>query len=297
MKRKINTGTVLFRIWLGIWLAALVGSRLFLLFSDKIQITDSAGYFESAMVQEKAMQPVLSSCLAMLYQNSLKGLFMFVGNRIEAVPVYHTVLQILALVLFVTGSRKLFGKMTAFITGMVLLLLPQLFYSIYTVSPENFYLFLTALLFAILCLLIRKLLGKTIAEIVVKKQAEEAEEPEEEIEITIETEGTAEEIKVAAESEPEDEETTETVKQTQEAEKIAESAIEDEQQKEKTEEKVESKSEQKTVTFLENPLPLPKKHVRKKMDFKIDIKESQRTDVNAEDDFDFLVEEGDDFDF
>lgn len=247
MKRKINAGTVLFRIWMGIWLAALIGSRLFLLFSDKIKITDPAGYFEGAMIKEEAMQPSGFS-LAMLYQNSLKVLFMFIGNRIEAVPVYHAVLQIAALLLLVAGSRRLFGKMAAFTAGTALLLLPQLFYSIDTVSPENFYLFLAALLFFILCLLIRKLLGKTLAEIAVKKREKEAAETEKQIEITVEAE-----------------------------------------------EKEESKSEQKTVTFLENPLPLPKKHVRKKMDFKEEAEEGAWTE--SEDDFDFPIKAGDDFDF
>lgn len=45
--------------------------------------------------------------------------------------------------------------------------------------------------------------------------------------------------------------------------------------------------EEKKVKLIENPLPLPKKHVRKKMDFELDEKL---------DDFDFEINENDDFD-
>lgn len=48
-----------------------------------------------------------------------------------------------------------------------------------------------------------------------------------------------------------------------------------------------NKEEEKKIKFIENPLPLPKKHVRKKMDFKLD---------DEKDDFDFEISENDDFD-
>jgi len=41
------------------------------------------------------------------------------------------------------------------------------------------------------------------------------------------------------------------------------------------------------VTYLENPLPVPKKHEKRTMDFAVDKKT---------DDFDILVDENDDFD-
>lgn len=61
------------------------------------------------------------------------------------------------------------------------------------------------------------------------------------------------------------------------------------------------------VALLDNPLPLPKKHEKKKMDFKYTelpketsdgVKEWQdhREDGLAFDDFDFTISENDDFD-
>ena len=55
---------------------------------------------------------------------------------------------------------------------------------------------------------------------------------------------------------------------------------------EKKEEKKEKK-EKKKVNYIENPLPGPKKHVKRNFDFKID---------RRKDDFDIDIEEGDDFD-
>ena len=43
------------------------------------------------------------------------------------------------------------------------------------------------------------------------------------------------------------------------------------------------------VRFLENPLPLPKKHVKRVMDYSL-------SSVSQEDDFDYLVADDDDFD-
>ncbi len=47
--------------------------------------------------------------------------------------------------------------------------------------------------------------------------------------------------------------------------------------------------EKKTVKYIENPLPLPKKHVKRVMDYTLQT-------GSAEDDFDYAVEEDDDFD-
>ena len=49
--------------------------------------------------------------------------------------------------------------------------------------------------------------------------------------------------------------------------------------------------EERKINYLENPLPLPKKHVKKIMDFEKDIVEAA-----SKDDFDFAIGETDDFD-
>lgn len=49
---------------------------------------------------------------------------------------------------------------------------------------------------------------------------------------------------------------------------------------------------EKKVTYLENPLPVPKKHVKKVMDFEKEVKEKE----SDKDDFDFAFDDADDFD-
>lgn len=64
-----------------------------------------------------------------------------------------------------------------------------------------------------------------------------------------------------------------------------------EQESEPEEGKAPGKQEpvQKPVQMIENPLPLPRKHVRKKMDYGMAVPDGQ-------DDFDYEVDDGDDFD-
>ena len=47
--------------------------------------------------------------------------------------------------------------------------------------------------------------------------------------------------------------------------------------------------EEKPVQYLHNPLPVPKKHVKRVADYKVNVVE--------DDDFDFDIHEEDDFDF
>ena len=56
---------------------------------------------------------------------------------------------------------------------------------------------------------------------------------------------------------------------------------------ENTEVMNDKKKEQPKVELLENPLPLPKKHEKKVMDFDV---------AKQKDDFDFALSENDDFD-
>lgn len=52
--------------------------------------------------------------------------------------------------------------------------------------------------------------------------------------------------------------------------------------------------EGRKVELLDNPLPLPKPHVKKEMDFKIN--DLPKEEAHEKDDFDFLISENDDFD-
>ncbi len=60
----------------------------------------------------------------------------------------------------------------------------------------------------------------------------------------------------------------------------------EETKEEKAEREMEKEAEEK-INYIKNPLPLPKKHVKRTLDFKLD---------ERKDDFDFEINEGDDFD-
>ncbi len=61
-------------------------------------------------------------------------------------------------------------------------------------------------------------------------------------------------------------------------------------EKTENENTINEKREETTVQFIENPLPLPKKHVAKTMDYKINKVE------NVEMDFDYAIDDSDDYD-
>lgn len=71
--------------------------------------------------------------------------------------------------------------------------------------------------------------------------------------------------------------------QTVKEEKIPE----DEKPKEEKKEKEMDKEAERKINYIKNPLPLPKKHVKRTLDFKLDEKK---------DDFDVEINKGDDFD-
>lgn len=49
--------------------------------------------------------------------------------------------------------------------------------------------------------------------------------------------------------------------------------------------------EEKKINYIENPLPLPKKHVKRKLEFKFNGMQDKK-----EDDFDVKIGDDDDFD-
>ncbi len=62
----------------------------------------------------------------------------------------------------------------------------------------------------------------------------------------------------------------------------------DEENRERDEPAEDAAKEEKKVRYLDNPLPLPKKHVKRVMDYSIN--------VSCDDDFDYPIKENDDFD-
>ena len=112
------------------------------------QIADDFGYFERAMIQTKEQSiAATGSGLVNAYIGALSGLFRFVGNRIEAVWGYQMMMQGTAIVLLVIGCYLLFGKLAAYLCAAVSAVLPYLIVSLTNVSPENFFLLCYASIF------------------------------------------------------------------------------------------------------------------------------------------------------
>lgn len=63
-----------------------------------------------------------------------------------------------------------------------------------------------------------------------------------------------------------------------------------------SEENVITTEEGKTIKLLDNPLPVPRKHVKREMDFKINAIEDLTENGIVKDDFDHPIKENDDFD-
>lgn len=62
-----------------------------------------------------------------------------------------------------------------------------------------------------------------------------------------------------------------------------------EESKKEIKEEIQEGREEEKIRLIENPLPLPKKHVKKTMDYRIDVTEEQMK-------YDMEVREDDDFD-
>lgn len=305
-----------------IWVLAAVSSRAVYYFLSKSggalagffglsprTVLDTYGYFEYAMIRTGENERALADGLSYGYGENLSRFLRFVGNRTEAVCVYQMILQILWLLLFFVGMSLLFGRLAGITAGSILLVSPWIMNTVFVICPENYYMLQwTIVLTALGCLqihlhgrglnnwsrlslivmgfylgviCIRNSLGfylpvwllfavssgivcQWIYNIVQKKkQAVKAEE------------GGG----------------TDTVNYTGTPGK--------EGGKMSVEEKQDDyfiAGDGRRIKYIENPLPGPKKHVKRTMDF--DLNEiDELKDFPDENEFDYKIRENDDFDF
>lgn len=291
-----------------IWILAAVSSRIFWVISGTVR--DTYGYFEYAMIRAEEERPVLAAGLSAGYAKNLSGVLRFMGNRPEVIGGYQAILQILWLILFFVGMSLLFGRLAGLAAGSILLVSPRITTAMLEVCPENYYMLYWTAVFLILgcfhsrvrekgfqnwnrlCFLALGfylgaicffngigislplwLFGAMLAGIICQRlfalsQKRKGEE------------------KGAG---------------------LRDGAKED--KKMETEEKQENyfiAGDGRKIRLIDNPLPGPKKHVKREMDF--DIREfddlpdfkARKEDFEREeaekDDFDFEIKPGDDFD-
>ena len=122
-----------------IWFIIIVAIRVFLLLSGRMAVQDDFGFFE--LVKNAEWKTAFTSGVAFAYEGTLSLFLRFTGDDMSFVAIYQTVMQTIALFLLLLGCRQLFGKGVAFLVGTLLGVSPWMMYSIFQVSPWNFYLF------------------------------------------------------------------------------------------------------------------------------------------------------------
>lgn len=300
-----------------IWILAAVSSRIvyfflsrntsvlagFLGLSPKT-ISDTYGYFEYAMIRSDESKRALDSGLSYGYGQNLSWLLRFVGNKTDAVCVYQMTLQILWLTLFFVGMSFLFGRMAGMIAGSILLLSPWILNTVFVICPENYYMLHWTVALVIcgclqihvknkglnnwsrLCLIVMGfylgvicirnsirfylplwLLCAVAGGIICQWLFNMAQRKKQVMKTANnQTKGS---IPAKKKEKMPEEETQDNYFITEDGRK---------------------------VRFIDNPLPGPKKHVKREMDF--DLKDfDDLVDFQEDDDFDFKVKADDDFDF
>lgn len=246
-------------------------------------VTDPYGYFKKAMIRAQDRQVSLtSSGIALAYTGSLSKLFMFVGNRMDAVVWFHFVLQTAAFVLIVCGCTLLFGRMAACVSCFMMTVMPYLIISIGQISPDNYLLLYLSLLFFLTSVFYkitkdrgwyRNIRGELYLTLLVFSLG-----------MVCFRQGMWQDVSARFLLSAGGVILMSGLfgffgKKKQEEEDIFAEEIKEEKNGE---------DEQKPqINYIENPLPLPKKHVKKTMSF--DLEQEQ-------DDFDFEIDAKDDFD-
>lgn len=129
-----------------IWIVLVAVVRVLYMFLSLNSVTDQYSYFEHAMIRAGESEVQLSSGLSFAYTNTLSKVLLLCGNRIEAAMIFQTVLQLLALYLFLRGVWCIWGRLAAFVSATLLAVMPFSFRAIHNVEPTGFIMFHFALL-------------------------------------------------------------------------------------------------------------------------------------------------------
>lgn len=233
-----------------LWCLAIAGSRILYFFLGEQIATDTYEYFAHAMIQTGQSEIAFGYGLDSVYMEILSLLLRFSGNRIEAAAILQMILQILWLLLIFVSISMILGKLAGAMLSAILAALPRTLESIFVISPENFYLFVFSLVLFFLAVMIA-----FIKEFCRRKKENREEDPLQSVEMAAQ------------------EKWTELEKPDEEPEEGKGNSVITE--------------DGRCVQLLENPLPLPKKHVKKEIHFDFE---------DFTDDFDFKISDGDDFD-
>lgn len=151
-KQYITTGMNKKKNWLLLllWFFVAATSRIqYYIFCGRSMV-DTYGCFSYAMMRAEKQEPVLSSGLSYAFTNNLSRLLKFTGNLIDVVGIYQLVIQILWLVLLFVGISMLFGRLAGLVSSGILMVSPWILQSVFSVSPENYFMLRFSALLVIL---------------------------------------------------------------------------------------------------------------------------------------------------
>lgn len=133
-----------------------VGIRIFFMISGNLTVTDDFLYYQASMIENTVKEPVITSGIAFAYTEALSDIFIFAGNRMDMVAVFHIVLQAAIFFFLFFGFYFLFGRAAAFLEIILFSFSPDMIFGIFKVSPESFYLFGWALVLLLIAVFYKR---------------------------------------------------------------------------------------------------------------------------------------------
>lgn len=128
----------------------IICSRILFFFFAGVEVEDTYGYFEQAMIRAGKMDLVFSSGLSYGFTHALSVALRFVGNRYFMAGLWQMTLQILWMILFLTGTGMLLGWTAGFAATVVLMVSPWVFNSVFVIAPENYFMLYASLFLTLL---------------------------------------------------------------------------------------------------------------------------------------------------
>ncbi len=128
----------------------IICSRILFFFFAGLEVEDTYGYFEQAMIRTGKTEFVFSSGLSYAFTHALSVVLRFVGNRHFMAGLWQMLLQILWMSLFLEGTGKLLGRAAGFVSSLTLMLSPWIFKSVFVITPENYFMLYAAFVLVLL---------------------------------------------------------------------------------------------------------------------------------------------------
>ncbi len=151
-RQYITTGMNKKKNWLFmlLWLFVAATSRIQYFVFGGQSVIDTYAYFSYAMMRAEKQAPVFNSGLSYAFTKHLSRLLLFTGNLIDAVGIYQLLIQILWIVFLLAGISMLFGRIAGFVSSGILIVSPWILKSVFSVSPENYFMLHFSMLLVVL---------------------------------------------------------------------------------------------------------------------------------------------------